>query len=279
MSTLVNPLEGPLKDRVALVTGGGSGIGEAICRRLDADGATVVVLDRVRSAAELTAGTLRKSHALVADVSDSASVDAAVAEVAATHGRLDILVNNAGVRGGQEAEDAFARLDTRLDELRTDGTAATTVDATVSISDEAWRDMIAVHLDGTFYCTRAALRVMTGQRSGVVVNVSSICGLTGCEHLPHYSAAKGGIQALTRAVARDVAPYGIRVNCVAPGYIETPLGSVIGGRMRADLEERIALGRFGLPREIADTVAFLAGEGGSYFTGQTLSPNGGLVIA
>ncbi|MEV7008151.1 SDR family NAD(P)-dependent oxidoreductase [Streptosporangium sp. NPDC051022] len=272
-------LENPLKDRIALVTGGGSGIGEAICRRLDADGATVVVLDRVREAAELTAGTLRKAEARIADVADSAAVDEVIAEVAETYGRLDILVNNAGVRGGQEAEDAFGRLDARLEELRTDGTPVTTVDATVNISDEAWRDMLAVHLDGTFYCTRAALRVMTAQRSGSIVNVSSICGLTGCEHLPHYSAAKGGIQALTRAVARDVAPYGIRVNCVAPGYIETPLGSVIGGRMRADLEERIALGRFGLPREIADTVAFLAGDGGTYFTGQTLSPNGGLVIS
>lgn len=263
-----------------MVTGGGSGIGEEICRTLDAAGYRVAVLDRLREGAALTAGLLANDPLVsVTDVTDSAAVDDAIDQVFRVAGRIDVLVNNAGIRGGEEADAAFDRLERRLTEIDADGVATTTVEATVNISDDAWRTMIATHLDGTFYCTRAALRVMTPQRSGVIVNISSTCGLVGCEHIPHYSAAKGGIQSFTRAVAREVAPHGIRVNTIAPGYIETPLGSAIGARMRISLEEDIALGRFGLPREVASTVAFLVSDAGSYFTGQTLSPNGGLVIA
>ncbi|MGH9043254.1 MAG: SDR family oxidoreductase [Acidimicrobiales bacterium] len=265
---------------VALVTGGGSGIGEAVCLRLDADGFVVVVLDKVSEWAALTANLLSNDPEFcVVDVCDSSSVNEAIQEVARKRGRLDVLVNNAGIRGGDEAEAAFGRLESRLGEIAGGGEPETTVDATVNITDEAWHNMLDTHLSGTFYCTRAALPFMMSKRSGSIVNISSTCGLIGCEHIPHYSAAKGGIQAFTRAVARDVAPYGIRVNAIAPGYIETPLGSSIGGRMRSKLEEEIVLGRFGHPREVADTVAFLVGESGSYFTGQVLSPNGGLVIA
>ncbi|GAA1338096.1 SDR family NAD(P)-dependent oxidoreductase [Saccharothrix algeriensis] len=266
---------GSIEGKVALVTGAGSGIGEAIARRLDAEGARVAALDVDSTGAEITAGLLTRGMAVVADVADSAQVDEAVRSVVETYGRLDILVNNAGIRGGQEADEAFGRLATRLAETAA-GTPSTALEATVNISDEAWHRMLGVHLDGTFYGTRAALRHM--RAGSVIVNVSSVCGLTGCAHIPHYSAAKAGIEGFTRAVARDVAPQGIRVNCVAPGYIDTPLGDVMAPVVRQDLERQIALGRFGLPAEIASAVAFLVGPDGSYLTGQTLSPNGGFVM-
>ncbi|XVV01104.1 SDR family NAD(P)-dependent oxidoreductase [Actinosynnema sp. CA-248983] len=267
---------GNIEGMVALVTGAASGIGEAVARRLDAEGARVAVLDVDSTGAEITAGLLTRGMAVVADVSDSDQVEGAVQAVVETYGRLDILVNNAGIRGGAEADEAFARLTSRVEESSA-GEATTVLDATVNISDEAWHRMLGVHLDGTFYCTRAALRHM--RRGASIVNVSSVCGLAGCAHLPHYSAAKGGIEGLTKAVARDVAPLGIRVNCVAPGYVETPLGDVIAPVLRRDLERQIALGRFGLPGEIASTVAFLVGPDGTYLTGQTLSPNGGSLIS
>ncbi|MEU5697183.1 3-oxoacyl-ACP reductase family protein [Actinosynnema sp. NPDC020468] len=269
---------GSMDGKVALVTGAGSGIGEAIALRLDAEGARVAALDIDSSGAELTAGLLRSGMAVIADVADSAQVDQAVREVVETFGRLDVLVNNAGIRGGDEADAAFERLAARIEESSS-GRPTTVLDATVNISDEAWHRMLSVHLDGTFFGTRAAVRHMRDQEGGgVIINVSSICGLTGCAHIPHYSAAKGGIEGLTKAVARDVAPLGIRVNAIAPGYIDTPLGDVIAPVVRADLNRQIALGRFGLPTEIASVVAFLAGPDGAYLTGQTISPNGGLVI-
>ncbi|MBW4721970.1 SDR family NAD(P)-dependent oxidoreductase [Saccharothrix obliqua] len=267
---------GSIEGKVALVTGAGSGIGEAVARRLDAEGARVAALDVDSTGAELTAGLLRQGMAVVADVADSAQVDEAVRTVVETYGRLDILVNNAGIRGGQEADDAFDRLASRLTEAGM-GTPTTELNATVNISDEAWHRMLDVHLGGTFYCTRAALRHMGA--GSVIVNVSSICGLTGCAHIPHYSAAKAGIEGFTRAVARDVAPRGIRVNCVAPGYIDTPLGDVMAPVVRRDLTGQIALNRFGQPAEIAGAVAFLVGPDGTYVTGQTLSPNGGFVMS
>ncbi|MEV0675576.1 SDR family NAD(P)-dependent oxidoreductase [Actinosynnema sp. NPDC050436] len=266
---------GSIEGKVALVTGAGSGIGEAIARRLDAEGARVAALDVDSSGAELTAGLLRQGMAVVADVAESAQVDEAVRTVVETYGRLDILVNNAGIRGGREADEAFGRLAARLTEAES-GEPTTMLDATVDISDEAWHRMLGVHLDGTFYGTRAALRHM--QHGGVIVNVSSICGMTGCAHIPHYSAAKAGIEGLTKAVARDVAPRGIRVNCIAPGYIDTPLGDVMAPVVRKDLERQTPLGRFGLPAEISSAVAFLVGPDGTYVTGQTIGVNGGFVI-
>ncbi|GAA3885812.1 3-oxoacyl-[acyl-carrier-protein] reductase [Saccharothrix violaceirubra] len=268
---------GSLDGKVALVTGAGSGIGEAIALRLDAEGARVAALDIDAGAAGLTAGLVRDGLAVTADVADSTRVDAAVARVVEHFGRLDVLVNNAGIRGGTEADEAFGRLAKRIEESAS-GTPTTTIDATVNISDDAWHRMLSVHLDGTFYGTRAAVRHMREQGDGVIVNITSICGLTGCAHIPHYSAAKGGIEGLTKAVARDVAPLGIRVNAIAPGYIDTPLGDVIAPVVRADLNRQISLGRFGQPAEIAAVVAFLAGPDGAYLTGQTISPNGGLVI-
>ena len=141
--------------------------------------------------------------------------------------------------------------------------------------------MIAVHLNGTFFCTREALRLMQPRRSGRIISMASIAGITGIASVPHYSAAKGAIIAFTKAVARDVAPHDILVNAIAPGYIDTPILDVLGEQramQTAVLAAQTMLGRLGEPREIAATALFLAGPGASYFTGQVLSPNGGMVI-
>jgi 3-oxoacyl-[acyl-carrier protein] reductase len=138
--------------------------------------------------------------------------------------------------------------------------------------------MLAVHLDGTFYCTREALRLMKARGRGVIVNMSSVAALTGLSTVPHYSAAKGGILAFTRAVAQDVASRGIRVNAICPGYIDTPMTAPASPLMKAVTLARTPLGRFGEADEVARTALFLASDDSSFFTGQWLSPNGGLFI-
>jgi NAD(P)-dependent dehydrogenase (short-subunit alcohol dehydrogenase family) len=138
--------------------------------------------------------------------------------------------------------------------------------------------MLAVHVDGTFFCTREALRLMSPKNRGVIVNISSVAALTGLEVVPHYSAAKGAILAFTRAVARDVASRGIRVNAICPGYIDTPMTAPISPLLKAVSLSRTPLGRFGEPEDIARTALFLASDDSAFFTGQWLSPNGGLFI-
>ena len=151
-------------------------------------------------------------------------------------------------------------------------------DITQNMSDEAWHHVIGVHLHGTFYCTREALKIMTRQGSGAIVNLSSVAALMGLETVPHYSAAKGGILAFTRAVAREVASRGIRVNAICPGYIDTPMTAGLSDLGRKVIVGRTPMGRVGEPREIAATALFLASDESSFTTGQWLSPNGGLFI-
>ena len=200
-----------LEDRVALVTGGGSGIGEAICLALAAEGARVAVIDVNREAAGLTAGLVAKGHPIVADVSDPAAVDRAIAEAESELGPLDVLVNNAGILGQAFVDRVAPRMEQQLSEAATAGAVTTALEATVELSDQEWRDMLAVHLDGTFYCTRAALRSMTQRHTGVIINIASICGIEGCTGAVHYSAAKAGILGFTRAVAKEVIVQGVRV--------------------------------------------------------------------
>src|SRR5439155_21887607 len=132
------------------------------------------------------------------------------------------------------------------------------LDALVRLPDEEWRRMLAVHLDGTFYGTRAAATSMASRGSGAIVNLASVCGIEGCTGFPHYSAAKAGILGFTRAVAKELAVQGVRVNAVAPGFIDTEASQRIESPLRAQQRERTPLGRFGRPDEIAGTVAFLA---------------------
>lgn len=266
-----------LEGKVAVVTGGGSGIGEAIAVRLANEGARVAVLDIGKSAAALAAD-LCGGIPLVADVSKSGEVDAALATAEAELGPVDIWVNNAGVAGRPEwAKPVNARAEQQIAEMAT-GAITTPLDALVTMDDEEWRRMIAVHLDGTFYGTRAAARSMVQRRTGAIVNIASICGLIGCTGHPHYSAAKAGIAAFSRTVAKELILQNVRVNSVAPGFIETPLlASGMTDTLNAVTMLATPQGRLGRPEEVAATVAFLASDEASFYVGQNLSPNGGIV--
>jgi 3-oxoacyl-[acyl-carrier protein] reductase len=270
-----------LEDKVALVTGGGSGIGRAICERFAEAGARVVVNDIRQEAAEATAKALGAgARAIAADVADSAAVRAMFATLQREHGRLDVLVNNAGVAMGP-GDDRAATMrkgDARIMEIVSGQGAQTQWDVTQSMTDEAWHRVIAVHLHGTFYCTREALKLMSARNSGAIVNLSSVAALMGLESVPHYSAAKGAILSFTRAVAREVAGRNIRVNAICPGYIDTPMTAGVSEMAQKMILGRTPMGRMGTPSEIAAAALFLASDESSFVTGQWLSPNGGLFI-
>jgi 3-oxoacyl-[acyl-carrier protein] reductase len=272
------PRNGRLEGRVAVVTGGGTGIGEAICLRLAGDGASVVVLDVNGPAAELTAA-LCGGRAAVADVSDGAAVDTAARQVVAELGRLDIWINNAGVPSTAEyRQKVDERSERRLREAEV-GEVMTRLDALVSVDDAEWKRMIDIHLAGSFYGMRAAARAMSQQRSGAIVNISSICGISGCEAHPHYSAAKAGIIGLTRATARELIGLDIRVNAVAPGYIESSIAPSTSDDIARAIRASVPAGRLGQPGEIAATVSFLVSDEAGYIVGQVISPNGGIVTS
>ena len=263
--------------RVAAVTGGASGIGEAICIRLAEEGARIAVLDLNLEGAELTAGLAGGGLAVQADVSDSAAVDAAVARVEDELGELDIFVNNAGAVGLAHIERVNPLLERQRAEAAAGG-VTTALDALVRLTDEEWHRMLSIHLDGTFFGTRAAARAMAPRGRGAIVNMGSICGLEGCVGHPHYSAAKAGIIGFTKAVAAELIHQGVRVNAIAPGHVGTEtLQSRLDERRRAIAAETPA-GRLGRPDEMAATVAFLASDDAAYFVGATLSPNGGSVM-
>jgi 3-oxoacyl-[acyl-carrier protein] reductase len=263
-----------LQVKIAVVTGGGAGIGAAICRRLAADGATVAALDLSPEAAQRTIDSLDGGLALAADVSDSAAVDDAFARLEAELGPIDILVNNAGAAAIEHVRRIAPALKRQREELAQTGRASTPLDALARLTDEEWRLVMSVHLDGTFYCSRAAARSMGPRGTGVIVNMASVCGIEGCTGHPHYSAAKAAILGFTRATAKELIVQGIRVNAIAPGFIDT------GGALDAGRHPQVALtpaGRLGTPDEVAATVAFLASDDAAYYVGATLSPNGGLV--
>lgn len=265
--------------KVAAVTGGGAGIGEAICRRLAADGAKVAVLDISLDPAQRTVDGFGGGLALEVDVSDSAQVDAAIETIELELGPLEIFVNNAGATGLDHVRRVTPLLERQREEIATHGRAATPLEALVRLTDEEWRSLLSVHLDGTFYGTRAAARAMAPRGSGAIVNMASICGLEGCTGHPHYSAAKAGILGFTRSAAKELIVQGIRINAVAPGFVDTRrLRSSLGSGRQAELA-RTPAGRLGTPEEIAAAVAFLASEDAAYFVGATLSPNGGLLTS
>jgi 3-oxoacyl-[acyl-carrier protein] reductase len=253
------------------VTGAGSGLGAAIAARLATDGAVVVVNDLDPTAAERTAKEIG-GEAAVFDVATSSAVDAAVDDVVARHGRLDVLVNNAGIAPNRP--ELYER-GMAIQMARMSGLPAEPLHATVELSDEAWDRMIKVHLYGTFYCTRAALRHMEPARSGSIVNMASILGILGSGGGPDYAAAKAAIIGLTKSTAAEVGPLGIRVNAVAPGFIDTPLLDFMDTTMKSMIALRATSGRLGRAEEVAEVVRFLAGDEGSYAFGEIVTLTGG----
>ena len=277
-----------LDGQIAFVTGAGSGLGREIALTFAGAGARVAVNDlRPEPAAKVHAEVAALGGALpcgplVGDVSSSAAVGGMFESLAkATGGRLDVMVNNAGFA---EADgETLARFRKQIEELTTQGRITTSLDSTERMTDERWARMLAVHLNGTFYCTREALRLMRPRGAGRIISIASIGAQTGIAGASHYSAAKGGIVSFTKAVAREVGPLGILVNAIAPGYIDTPLLDAFGDAAQQAMQKAVIamqtpLGRLGEAREVAATALFLAGPGARYFTGQVLSPNGGFVI-
>jgi 3-oxoacyl-[acyl-carrier protein] reductase len=269
---------GRLEGKVALITGGASGLGAQMGRRFTEEGATVIVNDLRASDAEAMAAELGgDSMGVGFDVSDSAAVQAGFKAVAERFERLDILVNNAGIGVDAPAEERAEREQKtfqQIAEMKAGDPVETFIDVTMYMPDDRWRRMLAVHLDGTFYCTREALKVMAPQMSGSIISMGSIMGTAGGAGSPHYCAAKAGILGFTRAVAREVVARGIRVNAIAPGFIDTPMTAPVAAT-RSLIEAATPMRRFGVPDDIAWAGVYLASDEAQFMTGQVISPNGG----
>jgi 3-oxoacyl-[acyl-carrier protein] reductase len=258
----------------AVVTGGASGIGEAVCRRFAEEGGTVLILDIDKKSADRLAADLPGACAVYGDVADSASVDAAFAEIVRLVGGVEVLVNNAGAPDTETAEALQIRAK-QIAEAKP-GAPEIALNMTSRMSDQQWHREMAIYLHGTFYCTRAALRLMLPNKKGAIVNVSSIHGIAGGTGLPHYSAAKAGILGFTRSVAKEVMPMGVRVNAITPGYIQTPAtDKFMPPALREAIIRQVPAKRLGAAEEVAALVAFLAADESSFITGETISPDGG----
>jgi 3-oxoacyl-[acyl-carrier protein] reductase len=266
-----------LQGKVALITGAGRGLGLATARRFAEEGAQVIINDLTPAGAGEAARQV-DGVGMAADVADSAAVAGMFRQVAEKFGRLDILVNNAGINGmennPEKAEKFVQRQLAQAREIKSGGRPTSHLDFTVEITDAEWHRMLAVHLHGTFYCTREALKIMSPQLSGAIINVASIQGTSGGAGLGAYNAAKGGILAFSRSVARDVVSRNIRVNTVAPGWIATEMGEALGAFGTVLLEET-PMHRFGEPDDVAWAMVYLASEEAKFLTGQVISPNGG----
>jgi 3-oxoacyl-[acyl-carrier protein] reductase len=243
-----------LKDKVALVTGGGQGIGKAISVRLAKEGAHIAVCDINLEIAQNCAKELEKigvkAAAFQSNVADAKSAEETVNKVIDNFGRVDILVNNAGVTR-----------DTLL----------------MRMKEEDWDLVLNVNLKGTFNFTKAIVRPMMKQQSGAIVNVASVIGLIGNAGQGNYAASKAGVIGLTKSVAKEVASRNIRVNAVAPGFIATAMTDKLPEDIRKKMLDNIPMGRFGSPEDVADVILFLASDLSRYVTGTVVNISGGLV--
>jgi len=245
-----------LSGKVALVTGASRGIGRAIALRLAAEGAKIAVnyagntaaAEEVKAAIEKNGGT---ALLIQTDVSDAAAAAEMVARVHEELGGLDILVNNAGITR-----------DTLL----------------LRMKDEDFDAVINTNLKGVYACTKAAAKLMTKQRSGRIVNLTSVVGEIGNVGQTNYAAAKAGVIGFTKAAAKELAPRGVTVNAVAPGFIDTDMTAVLKDNIREKIVQGIPLGALGKPEHVADAVLFLVSDAASYITGQTLNVDGGMVM-
>jgi len=241
--------------KVAIITGGGQGIGRSIVLELAEIGVDVVAADinieAAESAAAEAAAAGINALAIEVNVADADSVNAMVEKTLEKYGRVDFLVNNAGI--------------TR------DGLM-------MRMGDDAWKAVIDINLTGTYLCSKAVIRTMMKQRSGSIVNVSSVVGAMGNAGQTNYAASKAGVVGMTKSLAREVAARGITVNAVAPGFIQTAMTDSLPEKARDELVGLIPNGRLGLPEDVSAAVKFLLSDDASYITGQVLHVNGGMYM-
>jgi NAD(P)-dependent dehydrogenase (short-subunit alcohol dehydrogenase family) len=243
-----------LKNKVAVITGAASGIGRAMTLRFADEGARIVAADLNEAGNEETVRLVQAKGVEAFGVTTNVGSSSAVAELfAQLDGRgwpIDVLVSNAGNSGKMAPVQ--------------------------ETSDQQWDAIVDVHLNGTFYCTREAIKRMLPRKQGSIINLGSVAGLRGMPGGAAYTAAKAGIIGFTKGVALEIARFNIRVNCIAPGWIETPILDSLPDKWRDNLVSNTPLGRLGQPEEIASVALFLACEESGFITGQTISPNGGM---
>ena len=242
--------------KVAFITGASRGIGRAVARRLSAAGCAVGIgylqaHGQARALEEELRALGRPALAVQGDVADREAIAAAIGRVEEAFGPVTLLVNNAGIARQQQFQD---------------------------ITEDFWRRLFAVNVDGAFHTIQAVLPRMLHEKSGCIINTSSIWGQRGASCETAYSATKAALIGLTRSLAMELAPSGIRVNCVAPGVIRTDMVEVLGAATLSALAEQTPLGRLGTPEDVAAAVAFLAGEGAGFITGQVITADGGFIL-
>jgi len=241
-----------LSGKTAIVTGASGGIGGAIARALHGRGAAVVLSGtRMEALASLAAQLGERSHAIAAHMDDAASIEALARDAEARLGKVDILVNNAGITRDQLA---------------------------LRLKDEDWDRVLAVNLGGSFRLSRACLRGMMRRRFGRIISITSVVGVTGNPGQVNYAASKAGIIGMSKSLAAEVASRNITVNCVAPGFIATPMTAALTDDQKSRITAQIPADRLGTPEDVAAGVVYLASDEAAYVTGQTLHINGGMAM-
>ncbi len=274
-----------LKDKVALVTGSTSGLGKGIALAFVREGAKVVINGRNQEKIDETLNEIipigGEALGVKADISSSKQVREMFSKILESFGTLDILVNNAAV---YRLDEAAMRDRTNHLDLITTPIHRRSLEVTKNMSDEEWKRVFEVNVNGLFYCTREALKIMEEKKYGKIINISSLAGVSVMSsHSPNYSASKGAVVAFTKSVAHEVAGVGININCIAPGYIETPpVIDLLSKKWDAERSSRflqlIPLGRIGKIEEYTSIAVFLASDESSYIVGQVIGVNGGIVI-